>query len=76
VTSGDHACLQSAFTGFAWFSEQGMIFSLPKQRLTGRVRNEEALHRVKPQGNSVRTEKKKRGKANWIGYILRRNCLK
>jgi hypothetical protein len=37
------------------------------------VRNEEVLHRVKEERNIVHTIK--RGKANWIGHILRRNCL-
>jgi hypothetical protein len=40
---------------------------------TDRVRNEEVLHRVKEEGNIVHTIKRR--KANWIGYILRRNCL-
>jgi hypothetical protein len=40
---------------------------------TDRVRNEEVLHRVKEERNIVHT--KKRRKANWIGHILRRNCL-
>jgi hypothetical protein len=37
------------------------------------VRNEEVLHRVKEERNIVHTIKRR--KANWIGYILRRNCL-
>jgi hypothetical protein len=40
---------------------------------TDRVRNEEVLHRVKEGRNIVHTMK--RSKANWIGHILRRNCL-
>jgi hypothetical protein len=40
---------------------------------TDRVRNEEVLHRVKEERNIVHTIKKR--KANWIGHILRRNCL-
>jgi hypothetical protein len=40
---------------------------------TDRVRNEEVLHRVKEDRNIVRTIKRR--KANWIGHILRRNCL-
>jgi hypothetical protein len=35
--------------------------------------NEEVLHRVREERNIVPTIK--RGKANWIGHILRRNCL-
>jgi hypothetical protein len=37
------------------------------------VRNEEVLFRVNEQRNILH-EKRKR-KANWIGHILRRNCL-
>jgi hypothetical protein len=40
---------------------------------TDRVRNEEVLHRVKEEGNIVHTIKRR--KVNWIGHILRRNCL-
>ena len=39
---------------------------------TDRVRNEE-LHRDKEKGNIIQTVKRR--KANWIGHILRRNCL-
>jgi hypothetical protein len=40
---------------------------------TDHVRNEEVLHRVKEERNIIHTIT--RIKANWIGYILRRNCL-
>jgi len=40
---------------------------------TDHVRNEEVLLRVKDQRN-IQHEIRKR-KANWIGHILRRNCL-
>jgi len=40
---------------------------------TDRVRNEEVLIRVKEQGNILHEISKR--KANWIGHILRRNCL-
>jgi hypothetical protein len=40
---------------------------------TDRVRNEEVLHRVKEARNIVLTIKIR--KTNWIGHILRRNCL-
>jgi hypothetical protein len=40
---------------------------------TNRVRNKEVLHRVKEERNIVHTIKRR--KANWIGHILRRNCL-
>jgi hypothetical protein len=39
---------------------------------TDRVKNE-VLHRVKEDRNILHTIKRR--KANWIGYILRRNCL-
>jgi hypothetical protein len=37
------------------------------------VRSEEVLHRVKEERNILLTIKIR--KANWIGHILRRNCL-
>ena len=37
------------------------------------VRNEEVSLRVNEQRNILREIRKR--KANWIGYILRRNCL-
>jgi hypothetical protein len=37
------------------------------------VRNEEVLHRVKKERIILHTIKRR--KANWIGHILRRNCL-
>jgi hypothetical protein len=37
------------------------------------VRNEEVLDRVKEERNIVHTIKRR--KANWIGHILRGNCL-
>jgi hypothetical protein len=40
---------------------------------TDRVRNEEVLLRVKEQRNILHDINK--WKANWIGHILRRNCL-
>jgi hypothetical protein len=39
-----------------------------------RVRNEEVLNRVKEERNSLHIMK--RGKANWMGYIFGRNCLR
>jgi hypothetical protein len=38
-----------------------------------RLKNEEVLHRVKEERNIVHTIERR--KANWIGHILRRNCL-
>ena len=40
---------------------------------TDHVRNEEVLLRVKEQRNILQEISKR--KANWIGQILRRNCL-
>ena len=40
---------------------------------TDHVRNEEVLLRVKEQKNILHEISKR--KANWIGHILRRNCL-
>jgi hypothetical protein len=40
---------------------------------TDHVRNEEVLLRVKEQRNILHEIRKQR--ANWIGHILRRNCL-
>jgi len=40
---------------------------------TDNVRNEEALLRVNEQRNILNEIRKR--KANWIGHILRRNCL-
>jgi hypothetical protein len=41
--------------------------------LTNRVNKEAVLHRVKKERNIVHTIRQR--KANWIGYILSRNCL-
>jgi len=40
---------------------------------THRVRNEDVLQIVKGERNILHTAKRR--KANWIGHILRRNCL-
>ena len=40
---------------------------------TGHVRNEDVLLRVNEQRNILHEIRKR--KANWIGHILRRNCL-
>ena len=40
---------------------------------TDHVRNEEVLLQVNEQRNILREIRKR--KANWIGHILRRNCL-
>jgi hypothetical protein len=40
---------------------------------TDRVNNEAVLHRVKQERNILHTIRRR--KANWIGHILRWNCL-
>jgi hypothetical protein len=40
---------------------------------TGSLNNEAVLHRVKKERNILHTIRRR--KANWIGHILRRNCL-
>jgi hypothetical protein len=46
---------------------------MEKITLNVRVRNEEVLYRVKEERNILHIMK--RWKANWIGQILRKNCL-
>jgi hypothetical protein len=46
---------------------------MQKIRWADRVRNAVVLHRIKEKRNILNTIK--RSKANWIGHILRRNCL-
>ena len=46
---------------------------MEKTSWTDHVRNEEVLLRVKEQRNILNEIRKR--KANWIGHILRRNCL-
>jgi hypothetical protein len=46
---------------------------MEKIRWTDHVRNEEVLLRVKEQRNILHETRKR--KANWVGHILRRNCL-
>jgi hypothetical protein len=52
---------------------QIFLVTVEKISWTDHVRNEEVLHRVKEERNTVHTIKRR--KANWIGHILRRNCL-
>jgi hypothetical protein len=40
---------------------------------TDRVNNEAVLHRVMKERNILHTVRRR--KANWIGHILRRNCV-
>jgi hypothetical protein len=42
---------------------------------TDRMKNEEVLHRIKDERNTLYKNKIKRREGNWIGHILRRNCL-
>ena len=46
---------------------------MEKISLTDHMRNEEVLLRVNEQRNILHEIRKR--KANWIGHILRRNCL-
>ena len=46
---------------------------MEKNSWTDHVRNEEVLQRVKEERNILHTIKRR--KTNWIGHILRRNCL-
>jgi len=46
---------------------------MEKSSRTDHVRNEDVLLRVKEQRNILHEIRKR--KANWIGHILRRNCL-
>jgi hypothetical protein len=46
---------------------------MEKLSWTDHVRNEDVLLRVKEQRNILHEIRKR--KANWIGHILRRNCL-
>jgi hypothetical protein len=46
---------------------------MEKVSWTDHVRNEEVLLRVSEQTNNLHEIRKR--KANWIGHILRRNCL-
>jgi hypothetical protein len=65
LLKADHKYLES-FEMWCWRM-------MEKISWTDRVRNEEVLHRVKEERNIVHTIKRR--KANWIGHILRRNCL-
>jgi len=46
---------------------------MEKVSWTDCVRKEEVLQKVKEERNILQTMKRR--KANWIGHILRRNCL-
>jgi hypothetical protein len=44
-----------------------------KIKYTDQVRNEEMLQRAKEERNILHAIKRR--KTNWVGHILRRNCL-
>jgi hypothetical protein len=46
---------------------------MEKVSWTDRVGNGKVLHRGKEERNILHTVKRR--KANWIGHVLRRNCL-
>jgi len=54
-------------------SEMWCWRKMEKISWTDHVRNEDVLLRVKEQRNILHEIRKR--KANWIGHILRRNCL-
>ena len=53
----------------------GKIWNVVMEKIswTDHARNEEVLHRVNEERNIKHTVQRR--KANWIGYILRGNCL-
>ena len=57
----------------AFFGLGGGWRRMEKISWTDHMRNEEVLLRVKEQRNILHEIRK--WKANWIGHILRRNCL-
>ena len=60
--------------GFGFLSFEMLCWRrMEKISWTDRMRNEEVLLRVKEQRNILHETSK--WKANWIGHILRRNCL-
>ena len=65
--------LRSADQKYLESSEMWCWRRMEKISWTDRVRNEDVLLRVNEQRNILHEIRKR--KANWIGYILRRNCL-
>jgi hypothetical protein len=57
------------------YLESSEMWSWRRKKISwiDRARNEEESHRVKGKSNILYTTKGR--KANWIGHILRRNCL-
>jgi hypothetical protein len=66
-----HLHLILSFTAFRSFSYSQ--FNDAANSWADHVRNEEVLQIVKEESNILQTVKRR--KANWIGRILRRNCL-
>jgi len=58
---------------YIYIKEQKIIGMKEKISWTDHVRNEEVLLRVNEQRNILQEIRNR--KANWIGHILRRNCL-
>jgi len=46
---------------------------MEKMIQSDRLRNEDVLHKIKEEGNILPTVKRRQ--ANWIGHVLRKNCL-
>jgi hypothetical protein len=77
----DSVALYGAEIGMVWGVDQKQLESFEMwcwRRMkniswTDHVRNEEVLLRVKEQRNILHEISKR--KANWVGHILRRNCL-
>jgi predicted DNA-binding ribbon-helix-helix protein len=65
--------LQKVYQKYLESTEMWFWKRMKKINWTDRVRNEEVLHRVKEERNITRTIKGRKG--NWIGHILRVNCL-
>jgi hypothetical protein len=73
--------LQGAETWTPWEVDQKYVESfkmwcwrrMEKNSWIDRDRNEEVLHRVNEERNIIHTIKRR--KDNWIGHILRTNCL-
>jgi hypothetical protein len=65
--------LRAADQKYLESSEMRCWRRMEKISWTDHVRNEEVLHRVNEQRNILHEIRKR--KTNWIGHILRRNCL-
>jgi len=66
VASGSRSETPESFEMWCWRR-------MEKISWTDHVRNEEVLRRVKEQRNILHAISKQ--KADWIGHIMRRNCL-